>query len=63
MWIHLITVIFIIAKLHNLIDWSWFLVLLPSIIAAAIGLLIIGITAIAMLIAAKHGRLHVGRKG
>lgn len=30
--LHILTIAFIILKLCNVIDWSWFLILLPSII-------------------------------
>ena len=35
----LLTIVFIVLKLCNVIDWSWWLVLLPTLIS--IGLLII----------------------
>ena len=31
-----LTIIFIVLKLLNIIDWNWFLVLLPEIIALTI---------------------------
>ena len=37
--IEILTIIFVICKLIGLIDWNWFLVLLPEIITAAIYLL------------------------
>ena len=37
----ILTIIFVICKLIGLIDWNWFLVLLPEIIAAAIYLIVL----------------------
>ena len=34
-----LTIIFIVLKLLNIIDWNWFLVLLPEIIAMTIYLI------------------------
>lgn len=36
-----LTIIFIVLKLLNIIDWNWFLVLLPEIIALTICLIIV----------------------
>lgn len=36
-----LTIIFIVLKLFGVIDWNWFLVLLPEIIAFAFYILII----------------------
>ena len=36
-----LTIIFIVLKLINIIDWNWFLVLLPEIIALTIYLIIV----------------------
>ena len=36
-----LTIIFIVLKLLNIINWNWFLVLLPEIIALAIYLIVI----------------------
>ena len=36
-----LTIIFIVLKLLNIIDWNWFLVLLPEIIALTIFLIIV----------------------
>lgn len=46
---HILTIIFVIAKLMNVITWSWWLVLLPSSIIFGIGLItliLIGIIAL-----------------
>lgn len=45
---HILTIIFVIAKILEYIDWSWWLVLLPSIISVGLWLVIwlIGIIAI-----------------
>lgn len=36
-----LTIIFIVLKLLNVIDWNWFLVLLPEIIALTIYLIVV----------------------
>lgn len=45
---HILTIIFVILKLTETITWSWWLVLLPSLISVAIGavLLFFGLTII-----------------
>jgi hypothetical protein len=51
MWLHLLTIIFVCAKILVLIDWSWWLVFLPSIIAVVIALLMIfGVVGLALLV-------------
>lgn len=47
----LLTLIFVIAKLWGIVDWSWWIVFLPIIISIAIGL-IIGIVVLAIIIIA-----------
>lgn len=37
-WLHLLTVIFVIAKIFNYLAWSWWLVFLPSIVSLTIAL-------------------------
>lgn len=37
----ILTIIFIVLKLLNIIDWNWFLVLLPEIIALTIYLIVV----------------------
>ena len=37
--LHILTIIFIVLKLCNIIDWKWILVLLPSIIKITIFLI------------------------
>lgn len=37
----ILTIIFIVLKLLNIIDWNWFLVLLPEIIALTIHLIVV----------------------
>ena len=37
---HILTIIFVIAKIVGYINWSWWLVLLPSIISIGLSLLI-----------------------
>ena len=42
MILHLFTALFVALKLMGYITWSWWLVLLPSIIAITLTLLVIG---------------------
>ena len=42
----LLTLIFVVAKIAGLISWSWWLVLLPEIIAMAVYLFLILLTLI-----------------
>lgn len=37
--LHILTIIFIVLKLCNIIDWKWIIVLLPSIIKITIFLI------------------------
>lgn len=48
---HILTIIFVIAKIVGYINWSWWLVLLPSIISIGLGLVIwlIGLIAVIVL--------------
>jgi len=39
-----LTVIFVIAKLAKVINWSWWLVFAPVIVSTAIGLTILAVT-------------------
>lgn len=48
----ILTIIFVIAKLVGLIDWSWWLVLLPSIISVGLWLLLIVVVMIILIIGA-----------
>lgn len=38
---HILTIIFVIAKILGYIAWSWWLVFLPSIIAIFLGLIVL----------------------
>lgn len=49
----ILTIIFVIAKLFGVINWSWWLVFLPSIISVGISLLMIIIVLIITIIAAS----------
>ena len=40
-FLHILTLIFVVAKLFNFIHWSWWLVFLPSLISFGIGILLI----------------------
>lgn len=40
-FLHILTLLFVVAKLFGFIQWSWWLVFLPSIISIGIGLLIL----------------------
>ena len=44
--LHSLTIIFVILKLCNVINWSWFLILLPSIINWVLILILILIVVI-----------------
>ena len=37
-FLNLLTLIFVGLKVANIIDWSWFLVLMPTIVSVVIGL-------------------------
>jgi len=45
----ILTIVFVIAKLSNLIAWSWWLVFLPIIVSVSFGLLFIMIAFIVAL--------------
>lgn len=49
--LNLLTLIFIILKVLNVITWSWFLVLLPTIISFGLGLLFFVVILIIALVA------------
>ena len=49
---HIITIIFVIAKIVGYINWSWWLVLLPSIISIGLSLLIWLFILVVVIIAA-----------
>ena len=48
---HILTIIFVIAKIVGYINWSWWLVLLPSLISIGLGIAIwlIGLIAIIVI--------------
>ena len=48
---HILTIIFVIAKILGYINWSWWLVFLPSLISLGLGLVIwlIGLIAIIVI--------------
>jgi hypothetical protein len=48
-----LTIVFIVLKLMGIIDWNWFLVLLPEIIALVIYAVIVVIT---VLVGAKSAK-------
>lgn len=48
---HILTIIFVIAKIVGCINWSWWLVLLPSIISIGLSTLVTIIVLIVALIA------------
>lgn len=39
-YLHILTIIFVIAKLMDKIDWSWFTVFIPSMISVGLGILV-----------------------
>ena len=43
MYIHILTLIFVIAKILGYISWSWWIVFLPSILGVALGLTILAL--------------------
>lgn len=49
---HILTIIFVIAKIVGYINWSWWLVLLPSIISIGLSTLVTIIVLVVALIAA-----------
>ena len=49
---HILTIIFVIAKIVGYINWSWWLVLLPLIISIGLSLLIWLFIVVIMIIAA-----------
>ena len=49
----ILTIIFVIAKLFGVINWSWWLVLLPSIISLGLSILVIIFVIILAIIAAS----------
>ena len=49
---HILTIIFVIAKIVGYINWSWWLVLLPSIISIGLSLLIWLFIVVVIIIAA-----------
>ena len=49
----ILTIIFVIAKLVNVIAWSWWLIFLPGIIGAGISVLIIFLL-LAMMVMAEQ---------
>ncbi len=48
---HILTIIFVIAKIVGYINWSWWLVLLPSIISIGLSTLVSIIVLVVALIA------------
>ena len=51
-FVHILTIIFVIAKIVGYINWSWWLVLLPSIISIGLSLLIWLFILVVVIIAA-----------
>lgn len=51
-----IQIVFIILKLTNLVTWSWWLVLLPTLIPLAVGLLILLLTGLAVVATVISGK-------
>lgn len=49
----ILTIIFVIAKLFGVINWSWWLVLLPSIISVGLWVLLIVVVFIIVVIGAS----------
>jgi hypothetical protein len=57
--LHLLTIVFVTLKLTEVIDWSWWLVILPSIIPFGLALLILIITGIVFLVALAYDRYKI----
>ena len=51
--LHILTIVFVILKLCNIIDWRWIMVLLPSIIDIALCLIALIIFKIIVLIESR----------
>lgn len=49
----ILTIIFVIAKLFGVINWSWWLVLLPSLISVGLWVLMIVVVLIIVIIGAS----------
>lgn len=49
---HILTIIFVIAKIVGYINWSWWLVLLPSLISIGLGIAVWLIGLIAVIVIA-----------
>ena len=49
----ILTIIFVIAKLLEIITWSWWLIFLPAMIGVAIGALIMIILLAIMIVASE----------
>lgn len=51
MWLHALTIIFTCFKILGYIDWSWWIVFTPSLIAVAIAILMIaGVVGLALIV-------------
>lgn len=48
---HILTIIFVIAKIVGYIEWSWWLVLLPSIISIGLSILVWLVILVVVIIA------------
>lgn len=51
--LHILTIVFVILKLCDIIDWRWIIVLLPSIIDIALCLIVLIIFKIIVLIESR----------
>ena len=51
--LHILTIVFVILKLYDIIDWRWIMVLLPSIIDIALCLIALIIFKIIVLIESR----------
>ena len=47
----ILTLIFVVAKLLKIIDWSWWIVFLPAIIGLSLGLIVLLFVAIIFIFA------------
>lgn len=51
--LHVLTLIFVFAKLFEVINWSWWLVLAPSIVSFALAMIVIVMGLILVYFGAK----------
>lgn len=55
--LHVLTLIFVIAKITGYINWSWWIVLLPTLIPIGLSLIILLVIALAAIVDYESGNL------